>query len=156
MKRIAIAASLLLALSCGLPRDPDNTLEHVRGRVLHAGVSIAPPFIVRRGDEATGIEADLLRRFATSLGAKIVWSWDAQEKQLAELHENELDIVAGGLTGDSPWKSKVALTRPYADTRDGKRHVFAVPPGENAFLLQLETFLATHHEQAEDAARSQE
>jgi hypothetical protein len=40
----------------------------------------------------------------------------------------------------------VALTKPYhTDSATGAKHVLAVRAGENAWLVHVETFLATHH-----------
>ena len=135
---------VLVALACDLPRDPQKTLERVRGRVLTVGVSEDAPFIVRRGEEAIGPEPDLVRGFAASLGATVKWNWAAQDRQMAALRENHLDLVAG-LTSATPWKKSVALTRPFSLNRE--KRAFAVPAGENAFLSALERYLAGRGEE---------
>lgn len=145
-------AVLFLLTQCDLPRDPHKTLQHVRGHVLSVGVGEDPPYIVRSNGDAAGIEADIVRGFAHSLHAQVKWEWKSQEKQLESLHKFELDMVAGGLTGKSPWKKSVAITRPFLQTLAGDKHVFAVPPGENAFLAELERYLAAHHEEIARAA----
>jgi polar amino acid transport system substrate-binding protein len=145
--RILSCALALAALHCDLPRDPEKTLQRVRGDVIRVGVSETKGLVGRNGDEATGLEADVVRGFAKSIGAKVEWHWGSQEKQLEALSQHDLEIVAGGLTKKSPWKSKVALTRPFIEPR-----VLAVPPGENAFLKELEVYLATHREEIHRAA----
>jgi len=121
-----------------MPYDPHRTLDHVRGHVLTAGVSEDPPFIVRNGDEAIGPEADVIRAFAASVGARVEWQWGSQERHLEALEKYHLDLVAGGLSPKTPWKTKVAVTRPFMHG-----HAIAVPPGENGFLLALERHLAS-------------
>ena len=53
--------------------------------------------------------------------------------------------MIGGLTADTPWAKKAAVTRPYAKVRDSTGEevelVMAAPLGENAFVLTLERFL---------------
>ena len=141
MRASFLAACILL--SCGMPRDPHETLDRVRHQTLAVGVSEDPPMLVRRGDGASGIEADLINGFAKSIGAKVDWQWGAQEPQLERLEKYDLDLVAGGLDAKTPWSKRVAITRPFFE-QSGRQYVFAVPAGENAFLLQLEKYLAEH------------
>jgi divalent metal cation (Fe/Co/Zn/Cd) transporter len=66
------------ALACDLPRDPEGTLGRARGGTLRVGAVEAPPYLrLGGGDEATGPEADLVRAFAESIGARVEWSWGA-------------------------------------------------------------------------------
>jgi len=71
------------------------------------------------------------------------------------LQRYELDVVAAGLTRDTPWRSHVGLTAPYridtthtvappgsSESHEVIRHrVMAVPPGENGFLFAIEDAL---------------
>lgn len=140
---------LLVALvGCtNFPRDPDDTLERVRGSVLRVGVSPQEPWTRLPGPaaEPTGTEPDLVRQFAAELDADIAWTIGGEEELMSELEEGELDLVIGGLTEDTPWTDKAAITQPYTeapdDTGEMKQHVMATPLGENAFLLALEGFL---------------
>src|SRR5690606_33083241 len=59
--------------ACGLPRDPEGTLERARGGVLRVGGVDAPPHLVREGAAASGPEAELVYAFARSLGAEVEW-----------------------------------------------------------------------------------
>lgn len=122
------------------PRDPRSTYERARGGVLRVGVADAPPWVLRRGTEVTGIEPALIREFAASLDARVEWSWAPQEEQLRKLERFELDLVAAGLTRSTPWKDRVGLTVPYRGEGEHGR-VLAAPPGENRFLVELERFL---------------
>lgn len=207
---VPVAAFLL---GCGLPRDPEGTLATVRAtRIVRVGVAERPPWVIRIGEEAGGVEAELLRRFADRHGARVVWHWGGVDEHLTALEHFDLDLVAAGLEKSSPWSRRVALTRPYyreeltvgapprarspealagrevavaagtpavAHVRRAEalpvpldhlppptliagpswrlaanglvlrreplhriQHVLAVPPGENAWLVDLERFLA--------------
>lgn len=144
-RTLVLIVPLLLGATCEAPRDPHKTLERVRGGVLMVGVAEAPPVLEKRGEDASGVEAETIRGFARSLGARVQWNWGAQEKQLGDLHEFRLDLVAGGIGSKTPWSAKVAITRPYLES-GGEKYVLAAPPGENAFLEQLERYLAAHHD----------
>lgn len=145
----ALALGPALFAGCDLLRDPEGTLERVRGGVLRAGVCEAPPWVTRRGDEPAGVEPALLERFAAGLGARIEWRWGSAEEHLAALEHHRLDLAACGLERTTPWKERVGLTLPYhverraPDAPGGRtaEHVLAVPPGENAWLVALERFL---------------
>lgn len=144
-----VALALLLLTDCtgctGFPADPDDTLERVRG-VLRVGVSPHDPWTRLAGvGEPSGTEPELVRRFAADLGAEVSWTPGGEEELMTQLEEGGLDLVVGGLTADTPWTDKAAITQPYAEARDDagelRKHVMAAPLGENAFLLALEKFL---------------
>lgn len=138
MMRAALVLTALAAAGCdSFPKDPESTLATARGGVLRVGVTDAPPWLVREGDEARGREAELVRGFASSIGAEVRWTWGPLEDHLHALENFELAIVAGGLRKDSPWAKRLAFTEPYAQDR-----VLAVPPGENALLVALDRYLA--------------
>ncbi len=139
---------LLLLAGCSavpVPQDPDGTLERVRAtHELRVGASPSEGLVEVEGDEVTGPEADLAEAFAQAQGAEVVWRPGGEEELVTALESGELDLVVGGLSAKSPWSSKVALTRPYATRQvQGERveQVLAAPLGENALLLELETFL---------------
>jgi hypothetical protein len=138
---------LLMLFGCGLtiPADPDHTLDRVRGGVLRVGASPNEPWIIWGAErEPTGREADLVRRFAQSIDARVEWTRGGEEALIDQMERGELDLVAGGLTAESPWMKKAALTKPYVavPTPHGtEKHVLAAPLGENAFLVALERFL---------------
>jgi len=96
------------------PADPEGSLERVRSAgILRVGVAEAPPWVVRRGEMATGVEAELVTELARELGARPEWHWGPLESHLEALEKFELDVVAAGLTAKTPWKKRVATTRPY-------------------------------------------
>lgn len=109
--------SLLLVLAgCDLPQDPDNTLERARGGVLRVGAVETPPWVLKSGGEIDGVEADLVRRWAEELEARIEWIAGSESVLISALERHELDLVIGGLTQASPWKQRVGLTNPYLET----------------------------------------
>ena len=119
------------------PRDPERSLERARERgSLRVGVCEAPPWVIREGEEARGIEAGLVRSFARSLGVAVEWDWGSVEEHVAALEAHRLDVVAAGMTEANPSAKKIGATRPYFG-----RRVLAVPPGENALLVELERHL---------------
>ncbi|MBV8518677.1 MAG: transporter substrate-binding domain-containing protein [Acidobacteria bacterium] len=115
--QIVLLVVSLAALACDAPRDPEETLTRVRrGGVLNAGASEDPPFLVRRGDDAVGIEAALIKDFAARNGAHVHWVWGAQETQFRALEKYQLDLVAGAVSAKTLWKKRVAVTRPYLES----------------------------------------
>lgn len=145
MRRLAVLAAvvLLLASGCAWPRDAAHTLENVRDGVLRAGVTENPPWTVLPDDgEPAGAEPELVRRLAERLGARVEWHPGTESALMPELKERELDLVIGGLDATVPWTAEASLTRPYV-TRDATDHVWAVPPGENGWQVEVEEFLLT-------------
>lgn len=146
---------LLIPLTaCDLPRDPVGTLERVRGDTLRVGVVASPPYLVRSGEgdglgaRAVGPEADLVRAFAGRIDAEVEWHWGSLDDHMKSLEAFELDLVAAGLTMTSPWKKNVGFTRPWKV--EGKRkHVLAVPPGENGMLVALEELIEARRRQGQ-------
>ncbi|RNI31944.1 hypothetical protein EFA69_05390 [Rufibacter immobilis] len=104
------------------------------------GYSENPPWVVKGPNGPTGIEPDLVKAFAQTLQADIRWRNDTEQNLLEELEQNKLHLVMAGITHDTPWKKKIAFTRPYLE-QGKKKHVLGVIKGENAFVLALEKFL---------------
>lgn len=139
---------VLVVTSCGrpFPADPDHTLERVQGNTLRVGVSPHPPWTeIGPGGRPTGREVALVRGFADRLGAEPIWVAGGEEQLVTAMEHHELDLFIGGLSADTPWSDKVAVTRPYLRTTDARGDrlelVMAAPLGENAFLRSLETYL---------------
>ncbi|MFC3300624.1 transporter substrate-binding domain-containing protein [Arthrobacter agilis] len=152
-RRIMLVVGLALVLptttgcTTHFPADPEGTLTSVDGGTLRVGASINPPFVEEKGEELTGDEVELVEDYALTRDADIEWTEGGEEELMSRLGHGELDLVIGGLTAKTPWAGKAGLTRPYTETTDRfgtrRKHVLAVPLGENAFLLDLDTFL--HH-----------
>lgn len=134
------------------PRDPEKSLDSALQRgTLRVGLTEGPPWVVREGSGAAGLEVRLIEDFARRLGVEPRWTWAPLDENVRALERFELDIVAAGLTEKSPWGQKVGATRPYYTEHARARgsgeavklaHVLFVPPGENALLLRLEDYLA--------------
>jgi polar amino acid transport system substrate-binding protein len=94
------------AAACGMPKDPQRTLERVRGGgTVRVGMAENPPW--------TRVEADLVRAFAEELGAKVEWTAGAESVLLEGVEAFQLDLVVGGLRDDTPYAPKLGLTRPF-------------------------------------------
>ncbi len=104
---------LLVCLACGLPRDADDTLKQVRHGIIRVGVSHNPPWVIVSGRSVGGVEPALVTALASRLGSRIQWVVGAESDLMQQLHTRELDLLVAGLTAETPWKKKVALTRPY-------------------------------------------
>jgi polar amino acid transport system substrate-binding protein len=111
---------------CGIPRDPERTLDRVRGGTLRAGITASEPWTTLDGGRPGGVEVELVERFADELGARVEWVDGSEAELMAALEVRELDLVVGGLTSDTPWQAKAAITRGYATTRV----VVAVPASQ--------------------------
>jgi polar amino acid transport system substrate-binding protein len=146
--RAPCAASVLLvcaALACRLPRDPEGTLERVRGGTVRVGAIHSPPWVTveHRDSDPYGLEIDLVRGLADAMGARVEFTVGGETALFERLGEFELDLVVGGLADDSPYADEVGLTRPYVEA-GGKGHVVAGPPGENAWLRVVEAYFHAH------------
>ena len=143
--RVTALLLVLLAGGCTVPTDPDGTLDRARGGIMRVGMTEAVPWAEETDGQRSGVEVDLVERFAETLGARIEWSDGSEEELFEELHEGRLDLVIGGITAKSPWMEKGAFTRPYATVvseRGAKeKHVMATKLGENDFLTELDFFL---------------
>lgn len=142
-----------LVFGCNMPQDPRGTYDRVRGGTLRVGIAVAPPWVDLANGEAQGVEVELTRLLAGLLQTRIEWTRDSESRLLELLHQGRLDLVIGGLDDKTPWTKKVGLTRPYLEARDertGKhrKHVWAVPQGENRWLLVLDRFLQDHRTEA--------
>lgn len=118
MKAVATVLLFSLLVACGsIPRDPEGTLERVRGGVLRVGFTDAPPFAEGPADDPSGVEVDLVEQFAQELGASVEWVKGAEAELFEALEVRALDLVIGGYGSSDPWVASVGVTRPYATTR---------------------------------------
>lgn len=129
-----------------LPRDNYGTLERIRREhVLRVGAAENRPWVEPQSDDVRGLEAELVQSFARQHGARVEWTRGPQIELAERLHDRQLDILIAGLRANTPLHAKLALTRPYATTRDpdgsSADRVLAVMPGESQLLYQLDRFL---------------
>ena len=136
--RAALAALPLVTIACDIPQDPRNTLEDARGDTLHVGVSEAPPWVIKPAavpgsvPEPEGVEPELVRQFAHSIGAEIRWSWGTTEEHMEALEVYTLDLAIGGLAKATPWRKHVGTTQPYHVSRIMIAGPAAAPISEDA------------------------
>jgi polar amino acid transport system substrate-binding protein len=119
---------LLIAIAlagCDLPRDPEQTLDRVRGGILRVGVTENEPWVVLDSTEPAGVEVEIVHSLADSLNADVEWKEGNVDELAAAIHMRELDLMIGGLTSISKISSEAALTHPYLTTQV----VVGVPPG---------------------------
>lgn len=132
---VLLAAAFLAG--CGWPRDPAGASARVEGKVLRVGASDNPPWVRVKDGRVGGVEARLVQEIARAAGARIAWVTGGESALLPALEAHRLDLVAGGITSDSPWAKKLGPTRPYA-TVGGEKHLLLAPPGENGWILRVD------------------
>jgi polar amino acid transport system substrate-binding protein len=126
MKMLVVVLAALVVTGCGIPRDPETTLDRVRGATLRVGITESEPWTRLEAGQPGGVEVELVRRFAAELGSGVEWVDGSEADLIGALEVRELDLVIGGLTADTPWQQKAAITRSYATTRV----VVAVPASQ--------------------------
>ena len=137
LRPVSLVCALVLT-GCSIPRDASHTLEHIRGGVVRVGIVENDPWVVDQGTTVDGIEGRLVARVASSIGARIEWVRAPEFELIRSLHDRKVQLVIGGFDSTVPWAKEVAFTRPYLKSVDGKTHVLAAPPGENAWLMLLD------------------
>jgi ABC-type amino acid transport substrate-binding protein len=145
LRRWSVFAIILGLAACGLPRDPDRTSERIAStHELRVGVTDNGEWVDASGAEPQGIEPELVRQVAERIGAKVLWSRGSETSLAQSLKHHELDLAIGGFDQKTPWKSIAGVSLPFAETHDKRKHVFLTAPGENGFILMLDTFLTEH------------
>jgi ABC-type amino acid transport substrate-binding protein len=154
MLRCRLVLTFILTLgACGIPRDPEGTSERIAAtHELRVGVTDNGEWVDASSAVPQGIEADLVRRFAGHIGARVLWSRGSETSLAQSLKNGELDLAIGGFDAKTPWKKIAGVSQPFAETGDKKKHVFLAQPGENRFMLTLDTFLSGHMRAAKGAA----
>jgi polar amino acid transport system substrate-binding protein len=108
--------AMLLLAGCGLPLDPEGTLDRAEGGTLRVGAIPNEPWTVP-GEGGHGVEVELIRRFAEEIGAEIRWTWGPSDELLGALEHRAVDLVIGGLVDIDPSLAHVGTSRPYLTTR---------------------------------------
>jgi polar amino acid transport system substrate-binding protein len=109
VRRLAVLLLAFAVAGCQFPRDPEGTLDRVRGGTLRVGVAPVEPW--------TAVERQLLREFARTLEADVEWVEGTESELIEALDGRQLDVVIGGFTRRSVWMNEAALTRPYLTTQ---------------------------------------
>jgi hypothetical protein len=135
--RLPLLFLLGALLGCdSIPRDPDGTLDRVRAsRTFRVGMIASGDH--RPGD---GLERAFLDRVAAATGAQPVTVQGAAEPLLLELEDGRVDLVIGAVGSETPWKTEVAVLRPFGETESppGFLLVPIARNGENAWIMLLE------------------
>ena len=134
-----MASRLLVALlvgpglaGCDLPRDPEGTLQAVRGRELRVGVL---NFGVNAEKDRPTVE-----RLATSTGSKVIYLEGDAHALFEDLKRGRIHLVIGGVPKSTPFAEELGLSKPVGPLHGAHEEddrVLAVRPGENAFLLRV-------------------
>lgn len=119
-----LVAFLFLSVGCGIPRDPESTLEMVTGGTMRVGVTENEPWVVLSGAEPSGVEVEIARLFAEELDAEIEWIEGSEGSIAHAIEMRTIDLAIGGFTSTNMWSSKITWTHPYLTTQV----VVAVPP----------------------------
>lgn len=122
---------------CDLPRDPEGTLESVKGRELRVG-------ILHGGADSAG-DRPVAERLAASLGARAVYVEGDAHALFESLQHGGLHLVIGGVPRSTPFAPHLGLSKPVGPlhgSREVDERVLAVRPGENAFLMRVNRTIA--------------
>lgn len=135
-------ALCITACDGGYPRDAEHTLDRVQRGPMRVGISHDPPLVQARG-APSGAEVALVEQLAGEQGAKVEWVYGAHDALMTQLQQFQLAAVVGGHHQDSPWQPEVSWSREYLMRSELglQRRQLALPPGENAWQLQVDQFL---------------
>lgn len=134
MARLTIIVCLAMVVGCDLPRDPENTLNRVRGDILKIGTTSATGLSDAR-------ERAVLNAFAEKVGAEIRLHHEELHALVKQIERGEIHLIAGRLPKNTPFSKHLGLSAPVSKLRRKNKivdTVFGVRPGENAFLYELD------------------
>lgn len=103
----------LLLTSCDIPKDPEKTLESIKGKKLIVGIVENPPWSYFSKEEPQGLEVLLVKSIAKDLGATIEWVKGSESELFQSLIANQVHLVIGGISKKNPWSKQVGFTNPY-------------------------------------------
>lgn len=143
--RLLLVLTLTSVLTgCGIPVDPDGTLERIDADgMLRAGASPSGELVRVSGDGVAGPLVDLVEGFARTRGAEVIWAVESEEALVDDLESGVLDLAVGGMTDQTPWGDRVSVTRGFTGIpgAEGAPVVVLLPLGENATQSALEAYL---------------
>jgi polar amino acid transport system substrate-binding protein len=117
---------------CDLPRDPEGTMQAVRGRELRVGV-------LNFGVNAEN-DRPIVERLAASIGSKAIYVDGDAHALFEDLKRGRIHLVIGGVPKSTPFAKELGLSKPVGPlhgAHEEDHRVLAVRPGENAFLLRV-------------------
>lgn len=114
---LIILAALIITACEDYPKDPRKTLQNVREDTLRVAFSDNSYWIKKDNKRITGIEAEIIKKFAKTINAEIEWINGSESELMPMIKIGEYHIFIGGLTKDTPWKKHVGLTNPYLTTK---------------------------------------
>ena len=108
-------AWLTICAGCGTPAiTVGQRPATAKKDVLRVGVSeTAPPLIFTQDDKPAGIEADLARQLAETLGRKVQFVSIYWPDLIPELRDRRIDIIMAGMSVTDRRAGRVAFTEPY-------------------------------------------
>jgi polar amino acid transport system substrate-binding protein len=116
--RLLVVLACLALCACQYPRDPEGTLDRVRGGTLRVGISPSDPWVtLEENQPPAGVEVELIKEFARTVDAEVEWVKGSESDLMEALDGRRLDAVIAGLTRRSVWMHSAALTRPYLTTQ---------------------------------------
>jgi polar amino acid transport system substrate-binding protein len=104
-----IAILGLTTVGCQFPRDPEGTLERVRGDTLRVGVLADPPWVDLSKAPPTGVEADLVRELARSIDGDVEWV-EAPESELFDALRG-FQLGSSGSRAPRAWPTRISRSR---------------------------------------------
>ena len=136
MKHLLCALLLLpclaLAGCANLPRDCDGATARIRqSKLLEAGSTQSQNFAAHER------EKKIIEKVAKELGATVLWREGNALDLMREVEERELPVAAATVRDDSPFASRVGLSKPFFEEGETK-FCIAVAPGENELLLRID------------------
>jgi len=116
---ILIVTALSLFAGC-TPTGQNTTQPNLippDKNVLRVGVTPnSPPLIFRQGNKTAGLEADLARELAASLGKSLRFVELKWDDQIPALLENRIDIIMSGLTKTTLREVRISFSIPYFES----------------------------------------
>ena len=108
---LGVCALLLVAGCATPPEDPEGTLDRVRGGTMRVGITENDPWTLLDGP--SGVEVELVERFAEQLDADIEWTDGSEQDLFGALEAGSIDLVIGGLTSTNPYSKHATFTHPF-------------------------------------------
>lgn len=138
---VVVLFSLLSACS-DYPKDVENTLDSIKGSILHVGLIENPPWVIATDGEPKGVEPEIIQQLADKLNAQVRWHWGSTAEMLQALEQNQVYVVVGGLITKPKLPKIVTSTQPYYTTR----YTVGFPHNMKAFpdKLKGETIALPH------------